>query len=166
MKCANAVTPESGGTVAGYLYGMDPDNATWRQLFCTGECSASVGPDPARFRHAFIWTKDVHVQKMTCGWDAPFFKTIIWSRELRTYTGFRTTAKKPDWQAFPQLTGRPPKRGRTAPESLNICDAWVTKLIREAPARDIELAGVLLATRYAGPDDLNPNSKIDFMGQR
>ncbi len=165
VKCANAVTPESGGTVAGYLYEMDADNETWRQLFCTSGCSASVGPDPARFRHAFIWTKDVHVEKMTCGWDAPFFKTIIWSRELRTYTGFRTTAKKPDWQAFPQLTGRPPKRGRTAPEALNICDAWVTKLIREAPARNIELAGVLLATRYAGPNDLNPNSKIDFMAQ-
>lgn len=102
---------------------------------------------------------------MTCGWEAPFFKTIIWSRELRTYTGFRTTAEGPAWHPFPHFQGRPPERGRTAPESLNICDAWVTKLIAEAPARNLELAGVLLATRYAGPNDLSPNSKLDFMAQ-
>jgi hypothetical protein len=165
VKCTNAVTPETGGTVAGYLYGLDADNATWRQLFCTKGCPASMGPDRAAFRHAFIWTRDIHVEKMTCGWEAPFFKTIIWSRELRTYTGFRTTAKGPEWLAFPELKGRPPERGRTAPEALNFCDAYVTKLLDEAPARNVELAGVLLATRYAGPSDLNPDNKLDYMAQ-
>jgi hypothetical protein len=165
VKCANAVTPGSGGTIAGYLSGMDGDNETWRQLFCTVGCSASAGPDPAKFRHAFVWTKDIHVEKMTCGWEAPAFKTYIWSREIRTYTGFRTTADGPEWQAFPQMQGRPPERGYTAPKALAICDAWITRLIAEAPSRSIELAGVLVATRYAGANDLNPNSKIDFMAQ-
>ena len=47
-----------------------------------------------------------------------------------------------------------------------MCIRDSTKIIREAPARNLWTSGILLATRYANNQDLNPQNQIDFMAQR
>jgi hypothetical protein len=115
-------------------------------------------------RNTFIWTRNIHTENTVCGEEQHFFTSHVWRRQMHTYTGFSTTADRPDWHAYPQLR-RPSAQGYNAASALKICDDWFKKQIAEAPARNIELSGILLATRYAGAWDRNQQSHIDYMAQ-
>lgn len=171
VPCTNAVGPNTGGNVAGYLQGLNQTNHKWRQLFChQGPCPQGAGPGGASSpRHAFVWTRNTHTENMFCGNNVSDRRPREWRRALPTYTGMRTNESRHAWNAFPQLLGRPPSAGRPGVRedvALNRCDSWVTKLIREAPARNIWTSGILLATRYANNHDLNQHNQIDYMAQR
>jgi hypothetical protein len=171
--CKNAVGPKSGGTVAGYLQQLNPDDRTWQQLFCQSspkrECAPGAGPAVGGAPpHAFVWTRESVGQKLKCGW------TIIppaqSSRWYATYTGFRTLATGPSQGAFPPLPEKVPGYGlQNASIAYNYCDTYFAGLARGVPStntpRSPWLSGVLLATRNTGADDLNPDNGLDYMAQ-
>lgn len=166
VKCTSAVKPSTGGTVGGYLGRLDPNDRVWRRLFCTAGCAPFTGPSASDFRHSFIWTNNTHTEHLVCGRKPEFLKSTFYRRAVPSYTGFSTTTSSLVWHAYPQFLENPPRRGVEAQESFDLCDSWIRTLVREAPARNIALRGVLLATRYAGAQDLNPVSHIDYMAQR
>lgn len=172
VHCINAVGPNSGGNVAGYLQRANRGSAKWRQLFCQeGPCPQGAGPGgPTSPRHAFIWTRNIHTEMMFCGRNRSERRPPEFRRAVPAYSGFSTTAARPFVTAFPTLLGRtPPGVGRGVVDeatAFNRCDSWIAKMIREAPARKVWTSGILLATRYGGKQDLNPLNRIDFMAQR
>lgn len=180
--CRNAVGPKSGGNVAGYLLKLNPEDRTWRALFCQGggnlPCKPGWGPGAnGQPPHAFVWTKDPWQLRMKCGW------TILpprqYTRTYNTYTGFLTAATNAQWRALPPLPDKVPGYELAAePISLARCNDYFTRLARgstrpEAP-RSPWVSGALLVTRRTNnADDTNlvsgaggGNFRVDYMGQR
>lgn len=168
--CQNAVGRNSD--VARYLERLNPAK-NWQQLFCVdgakGKCPPesgplATGPEP---RHLFIWTDDVHSQRIECGRE-DFPRRTFWHR-YSTYTGFRTLADNRVHALFPHLPRRSPFfRNWTRRSSLRECDRYISKLIYgilfKRPRNHL-VEGVLLATRFTGKQDLSPVGAIDYMGQ-
>lgn len=180
--CKNAVGPKSGGNVAGYLLKLNPEDRTWRALFCQPggnlPCKPGWGPGAnGQPPHAFVWTKDPWQLRMKCGW------TILpprqYTRTYNTYTGFLTAATNPQWRALPPLPDKVPGYELSAESiSLTRCNDYFTRLARgsarpEAP-RSPWVSGALLVTRRTNnADDTNLVNgaaggpfRVDYMGQR
>jgi len=180
--CKNAVGPKSGGNVAGYLLKLNPEDRTWRALFCQPggnlPCKPGWGPGGnGQPPHAFVWTKDMWQLRMKCGW------TILpprqYTRTYTTYTGFLTAATSAQWRALPPLPEKVPSYELAAESiSLERCNDHFTRLARGSTrpeaSRSPWVSGALLVTRRTNnADDTNlvsgasgGNFRVDYMGQR
>ncbi len=174
VPCTSALSPATGGTVAGYLFNLHRSSiGNWRELFCTPSgplprCPPAEGPGQGTVRHLFVWTSDLHYERPICGGTSsgPETENLPYFRQRWvTYTGYRTTATSLVWHAFPQLTARPRPAPRTREAAFRVCDTLLANLFADAPSQSIQNKGVLLATRNVEPSDLNPHNRIDYMAQ-
>lgn len=120
-------------------------------------------------RHAFVWTDEVHSQRILCGSGA--FARRFYER-YDTYTGFRTFARGPQHALFPHLPPESPSRQTQSNPTTSRyhCDIYLRNLAlgRQNPTRprDPYLEGILLATRFTGKEDRSKDGTVDYMGQR
>lgn len=172
--CLNAL--KRNETVAQYLLALNPHDETWRQLFCQpgGEvkCPPDSGPSTGRtIRHAFVWTDEIHSQRIECG--SAFGGKRFYER-YDTYTGFRTLKDNAVHALFPHLPRESPTHEimSNATTSRYNCDRYFEELAvgrkdrsGQRGPRNGYVEGVLLATRFSGRQDASENGAFDFMAQ-
>ncbi len=178
-SCRNAVP--RGSNVAAYLQAINPDK-TWQQLFCqrsaNPKCPPGAGPStPRQPPHAIIWTNQTVRQEIACAYRKrtyPVTGTDKVARTWLTYSGFPTLASGPAYEPFPHFPDEAPGVVRTDDGGdrdgyYDICDSYLRSLAFGDPSKEIKrnhlFEGVLLATRFSGPKDVNPVSGFDFMAQ-
>jgi hypothetical protein len=165
--CRNAVP--GGHNIAAYLAGVNPTDAHWQQLFCqrsvNPKCPAGAGPTAFRQPpHAFVWTSDIHSQRLLCG------KTLAgeFAIRLNTHAGYYTLGPIKH-TIFPHFPMRIPNPVASKHE-WNVeegCAAYLRGLIgdqRLGIKRNHLFEGVLLATRFTDAVDLN-KLRLDYMAQ-
>lgn len=165
-KCTTAL--RKGQNVAGYLLSKMEDNNTWQRLFCQSgpklTCAPGAGPEPSG-HHAFVWTNEAFSQTIKCGYSV--IPPATFHRVYRTYSGMHTLAEGAAPEVFPHFPGVSPYN-QTSDEvpALRSCDEYFATLAGFKPPteRNAMFAGILLATRFTGDQDLARG--IDFMGQR
>jgi hypothetical protein len=154
--CKNAVP--GGANIAAYLQGINKSDRTWQELFCQSSvnpaCPAGAGPKGIRLPpHAFIWTSDVHSQRLLCR-TRQGNETEL---RIRTYAGYHTLGPIKH-EVFPHL-----------PMSVGAeCWGYLLGLIggpNTGTKRNHLLEGVLLATRYTNAADTNRADHLDYMAQ-
>lgn len=165
VGCKNAVP--GGANIAAYLQKINEPDKTWQKLFCQSSVNKSCPPDagPSSSRephHAFIWTSDLHSQRLICGETrgneiAPRFNT---------HAGYFTLGPVKH-ELFPHYPMRiPDPRAGVQSVVEEACAEYIRKLIGGSGARRNRLfEGVLLATRFSSAADLNRLDQLDFMAQ-
>ncbi|HET6999411.1 MAG TPA: hypothetical protein VFI03_12580 [Solirubrobacterales bacterium] len=152
VACRNAVP--GGADIAAYLRKINKPNKNWQQLFCQSagnpSCPADAGPKDGR--HAFIWTSDIHSQRLLCRLGGG--ETAI---RVNTYAGYHSLGpiKHEVFPHFPMRVGAD-------------CVEYLKGLMgdpKTGAGRNAHFKGVLLATRFTNAADTNRTGRIDYMAQ-